>query len=194
MVNTPASVVIAGSGELKARLAVQYRGLGARVSEIAFDGSADPEQAAARIAGPVELLIVADAFEAAPVAVADLTRDQLAAASHRLTYLPFRIAAILKPRLAAANGRAVLITDPAARMTATGSASPYLDRPFRAAAHALWRCLSVEWKDDRISTGIIGLEPSWDAPAETVATLIAGGEHDAFPVEVTDASGRVLGW
>jgi NAD(P)-dependent dehydrogenase (short-subunit alcohol dehydrogenase family) len=194
MVNTPASVVIAGSGELMARLAVHYRGLGASVSEVPFDGGVDPEQAAAEIVGPVDLLIVADAFKAAPDSAADLSRAELATASHRLTYLPFRIAALLKPQLAAAGGRAVLISDPAARMIATSSASPYLDRPFRAAAHALWRCLSVEWKDDGITCGIVGLESGWGAPVEAVAAAVAARDAAAFPVEMTDASGRALGW
>jgi NAD(P)-dependent dehydrogenase (short-subunit alcohol dehydrogenase family) len=192
MVNTPSLIVIAGSGGLAARLAAHYRGHGATVVEVAFDGP-EPEQAASAIAGPIGLLVVADAFDSAPDTVTELTRAQLAAASHRLTYLPFRIAAILKPQLAAAGGRAVLITDPAARMIATGSASPYLDRPFRAGAHALWRCLSVEWRADGISCGLVGLEPGWAESAEVVA-VIATEDAGHFPVEMTDTEGRVLGW
>lgn len=194
MVSSPSFVVVAGSGRLMAGLVEHYRGAGAQVAELRFDDGSKPELAAMDIAEPIDLLVVVDAFRAPGHAVADLTRAELAASMQRLTYLPFRIAAILKPQLAAGGGRAVLITDPDARMIATGSTSPYLDRPFRAAAHALWRCLSVEWQPEGIACGIVVVDHSRDLQIEAIARAIDGQGDVAFPVEIIDVEGKVLGW
>ena len=68
----------------------------------------------------------------------------------------------------------------------------YRERPFRAAAHTLWRSLSVEWHDAGISIGLVAIAGTPDV-AE-LAEAIAGRDGEPFLVELTDLKGNVLGW
>ncbi len=103
---------------------------------------------------------------------------------HRLTFLPFRPAALLQPQPSAAKGRVVLLSRTDARMEVPDRTGRYLERPFRAAAHTLWRCLSVEWRDAGISVGLVAIDPNAAPPVAELARAIAGGEDEPFPVEL----------
>jgi NAD(P)-dependent dehydrogenase (short-subunit alcohol dehydrogenase family) len=177
MVSSPANVVIAGNGERADQLAAYYRQRGSTVAVVSFD-----------------LLVIADDFDPEVHSISEVSRGDLAAAMHRLVYWPFHTAAAFKPRLAAAGGRVVLLSATTARMEHVDTAGLYLDRPFRTAAHALWRCLSVEWHADGITCGIVGLDHGRPRAIEELAAAIAGGPDEAFPVELTDIGGRRLGW
>jgi NAD(P)-dependent dehydrogenase (short-subunit alcohol dehydrogenase family) len=186
MVVAPRNVTIAGSGATPDRLAERYREAGAEVVRLPYgtELSGSGER-------PLDLLIIADEPEQ-PVGMA--SRADLAAAMQRLTYWPLHLAAKLRPRLAAAGGRIVLISSTAARMEHVDTTGAYLERPFRAAAHALWRCLSVEWKADDILCAVIALDPDRTVPLEQLSQAIEGVPDEAFPVELTDAEGTRLGW
>jgi NAD(P)-dependent dehydrogenase (short-subunit alcohol dehydrogenase family) len=186
------SVVIAGQGATATALADWYRQSGATVSQVSFDAEL-PAQVAT-ITGPVDLLVVADDFEPARGSVTTLTRAALGPVLHRLTYQPFRLAALLKPQLADAQGRAVLLSRADARMDVPDPDGRYLERPFRAAAHQLWRCLSVEWHEAGISVGLVALDSSGMHPVERLVDAIGGMNVEPFPVELTDLEGHVLGW
>jgi NAD(P)-dependent dehydrogenase (short-subunit alcohol dehydrogenase family) len=186
------SVVIAGHGAISPALADWYRQSGATVAEVSFETEL-PTQIAA-ITGPVDLLVVADDFDPPRGSVTTLTRAAMGPALHRLTYLPFRLAALLKPQLADARGRVVLLSRSDARMDVPDPAGRYLERPFRAAAHQLWRCLSVEWREAGISAGLVALDSSGMHPVERLVDAIAGKDVEPFPVELTDLEGHVLGW
>lgn len=186
------SVVIAGDGSLAATLAGWYRDGGAEVAELSF--GRDLESQVAALGGSVELLVIADGFAPAPGSVAALDRAKLGAAMQRLTFLPFRVAALLRPQLAAVKGRVVLLGRSDARMDIPDNAGRYLERPFRAAAHTLWRCLSVEWHDAGISAGLVALDPHAVPAVAELAEAIAGSDAAAFPVELTDIAGHPLGW
>lgn len=186
------SVVVAGDGQLAAALADWYRDGGARVAELSF--SRELEAQLRPVTGPVDLLVIADGFEPEPGGVASFERQQLGAAMHRLTFLPFRLAALLQPQLSAAKGRVVLLSRADARMEVPDSTGRYLERPFRVAAHTLWRCLSIEWRDAGISAGLVAIDPNATPPVAELARAIAAGGDEAFPVELTDIAGRALGW
>lgn len=186
------SVVVAGDGAVAAALAGWYRETGAEVVELSFER--DLEVQLRSVAGPVDLLVVADGFEPEPGSVAALERARLGAAMQRLTFLPFRLAALLQPQLSAAKGRVVLLSRADARMDVPDDTGRYLERPFRAAAHTLWRCLSVEWRDAGISAGLVAIDPAAVPPLAELARAIAGRADEPFPVALTDPAGRVLGW
>ena len=186
------SVVVAGDGPLAAALAGWYRETGAKVADLSFDH--DLEVQLRSVTGPVDLLVIADGFEPEPGSVASFDRQQLGAAMHRLTFLPFRLAALLQPQLSAAKGRVVLLSRSDARMEVPDRTGRYLERPFRAAAHTLWRCLSVEWRDAGISVGLVAIDPNAAPPVAELALAIAGGGDEPSPVELIDTAGRALGW
>ncbi len=191
MVSAPQTIIIAGSGALATELAAQFEQQGATVTVIpAGTGHPTPEPDA----GPLDLLVVADDFEPPTPADGSVRRGDLAAAMHRLTYWPFRLAAALKPRLEAGQGRTVLLSTTTARMEHTDIDGQYLARPFRAAAHALWRCLSVEWQPAGITCAVIALDPGREPVPEKLALAIAGHPNEAFPVELTSPEGDPLGW
>jgi NAD(P)-dependent dehydrogenase (short-subunit alcohol dehydrogenase family) len=185
-------VVIAGSGsQTGAALADLYRNSGARVSAIPADG--DPEPATAHLAGePIDILIFADDFEAPRRRATELRRGDFESGLSQLAFRPFRIANILRPALAAGHGRLVLLSRSDAGMTIPDRSGAYLERPFRAAAHALWRCLSVEWQPE-ITCVTIAL----DSPPEIDAGLLATIETATNPPEgspLLDRAGNVLPW
>lgn len=178
-------IVIAGAD---ARLAAHYRALGHRVTELPLT---DPEAAAA-IADPVDLAIIADTTTPAPGPLDGITRADLAAALRRYTYAPFRLAALLKPRLAEAHGQLVLLSRADVTMETPDPAGRWRDRPFRAAAHQLLRNLSVEWQPDNITCHILALPVETPDPAAIARAIVA--PPAGFPVVMTDPQGAIVGW
>lgn len=178
-------VVIAGSHPAPA---AHYRATGHRVTELSLD---DPE-AAATITDPVDLAIISDIGTPSTGALDGITRADLAAALRRYTFAPLRIAALLHPRLAAAQGQLVLLTRADVTMESPDPAGRWRDRPFRAAAHQLWRNLSIEWQPDNITCRILALPDAVLDPA-AIATAIAAPPA-GFPVVMTDLEGAVVGW
>lgn len=191
MVSLPRSVVVAGSGALADGLAEYYSRHGSAVTAIPFvPATGLPSGSEGQ---PLDLLVIADDFTPPRVSADAVTRADMADAMHRLVYWPFHTAAAFKSRLAAGNGRAVLLSSTSARMEHIDDEGLYLDRPFRTAAHALWRCLSVEWQPDAITCTIIGLDPAEQLTTEALSAAIAQSSG-AFPVELTDTTGQRLGW
>jgi NAD(P)-dependent dehydrogenase (short-subunit alcohol dehydrogenase family) len=185
-------VVVAGSEGRTARwLAAHYRKGGAAVDEIALMPGLDIDRAVAGIGeGPVDLLIVADDEAPPDRGIANLTREDLRAGFDRLTFAPFRIAALLRPQVAAAHGTIALLTRHAATMEHRDAAGRYLERPFRAAAHALWRCFSIEWQADGIDCLLIAVrEPELERVPSAIAKAVR-----QVPTVLTDVSGATLSW
>jgi len=185
-------VVIAGSESATgAALADLYRNSGARVSALPLDGDAEP--ATAGLAdGPIDILIFADDFRAPRRRAAELRRTELEAGLERLAFKPFHVANTLRPALAAVHGKLVLLTRSDAGMTVQDRTGAYLERPFRAAAHALWRCLSVEWQPE-----ITCLTLALDNPPEIDAGLLATIAAAKNPPEgspLLDRTGETLPW
>ncbi|HWJ71695.1 MAG TPA: hypothetical protein VNX29_00860 [Kaistia sp.] len=112
-----------------------------------------------------------------------------------LAFKPFWLANRLKSALAASNGRGklVLLTRSAAAMTAPDPAGSYLERPFRAAAHALWKSMSVEWQPLGIDCLVVTID---DATAVDTALLATITETNVPPegCVLQDEAGRPLGW
>ena len=187
----PRHAVIAGSDSpVGAALVAHYRALGTGVSELPIEG--DYAAAAAEVTDPVDLLVIADGIVPPARRLAELQRHQLAATMQRLTFRPFHIATLLRPLLAEAGGTMVLLTRRGAVMEMPDATGRYLDRPFRAAAHQLWRSLSVEWHPDGISCRLIALDRP-DTHPVTIATAIAA-EGMTGPVVMTGLEGDVIGW
>lgn len=185
-------VVIAGDGPLAAALADWYRQAGANVAELSFNRELEPQVVA--VAGGVDLLVVADSFEPEPGSVHSIDRDALGASMFRLTFLPFRVAALLQRELVAVNGRAVLLSRSDARMDLPDGVGRYLERPFRSASHALWRCLSIEWRDAGVSVGLIAAGSGATPSIAALTDAIGNRDESRFPVELTDISGNIVGW
>jgi hypothetical protein len=153
-------VVVAGTeGRTARRLAEHYRQGGAAVDEIVLAPGVDIDRAVAGIGeGPVDLLIVADDEAPPDRGVANLTREDLRAGFDRLTFAPFRIAALLRPQV--------------------------------AAAHALWRCFSIEWQADGIDCLLIAVrEPELARVPSAIAKAVR-----QVPTVLTDVSGATLSW
>jgi NAD(P)-dependent dehydrogenase (short-subunit alcohol dehydrogenase family) len=187
----PRHVVIAGSDSpVGAALVAHYRALGSGVSELPIEG--DYAEAAAAVSDPVDLLVIADGIVPPARRLGALERHQLAASMQRLTFRPFHIATLLRPLLAEAKGTMVLLTRREAVMETPDPDGRYLDRPFRAAAHQLWRSLSVEWRPDGISCRLIALDRP-DTHPVTIASAIAA-EGTEGPVVMTGHEGEVIGW
>lgn len=174
----PHALIIGTEGALGRALAAQYRALGYDVSAIAIAPDAT-EPPALQLQRPIDLMILADDVEETVTGAAGADRDRLRAGLRRLTYLPFTLAVTAKPALAAASGRLVLASRTSAAMTAPDPTGRYLQRPFRAAAHALWRCLAVEWQALGIACCVVAIDdPTADLPA-----LIAAAPNGALPLD-----------
>jgi NAD(P)-dependent dehydrogenase (short-subunit alcohol dehydrogenase family) len=192
MVDGNLRVVVAGSeGRTGKRLAEHYRQSGGAVDEIALTPGIDIDRAVAAIGqGPVDLLIIADDEAPPDRGVSNLTREDMRAGFDRLTFAPFRVAALLRPQLAAAHGTVALLTRHSATMEHRDRAGRYLERPFRAAAHALWRCFSIEWQADGINCLLIAIR---DPEVELVPRAI-GEAVPQVPASLKDVVGATLPW
>lgn len=182
MVSDARRVLVAGEGALAEALAVHYAGHGWRVERLA---AADGD--------PLDLCVLADDRQPDLARLDGLSRNQLAASLERITYAPFQVAATSRRRLSAASGRLVLLSSASARMEQPDPDGAYLDRPFRVAAHALWRCLSVEWAADGISVTLLGLEQAVPVELERLVAAIAVQDTGKL-VELRDVLGARLGW
>lgn len=168
------------------------RALGARYREDGHVVREIPMAADAIADEPIDLLIFADAYEAPDRRIADVTRAELRAGLERLTFTPFRMAALLRPALAAGDEpKLVLVTRRSATMAHADTAGRYLERPFRAAAHQLWRCLAVEWREFGITCRVIAIDDPRDGAAIGRLPRIIAEDGAA---EFADDRGRPLGW
>jgi len=185
-------VVVAGSESgLGAALVDLYETTGAHVSALRLDG--DAEAQAARLAGrPIDLLVFADDLQMPARRTGELRRDQFAPALSRLAFKPSRVANLLRPELAMAGGKLVLLSRRMAGMTVQDPAGTYLERPFRAAAHALWRSLSVEWQPD-IACVTIALDGLITPDGALLAT-IASATSPPGGAPLLDHRGNVIPW
>jgi NAD(P)-dependent dehydrogenase (short-subunit alcohol dehydrogenase family) len=183
-------IVVAGTeGPLGQAVAARYAELGHEVVPVAITDSGVFEGAIASLGDrPIDLLILADDFHPAAMPAERVTRDGLRQGLLRLAFLPFRLAALLKPQLIAAGGKVVLLTRSMAIMTAPDPSGHYLERPFRAAAHQLWRSLAAEWPKDGVSCLLIAVDDP--GAATELPVIITGARNGAL----VDGSGRELGW
>lgn len=170
--------IVGTEGALGRRLAARYRGLGDSVRETALRPGADLESIAAELGkAPIDVLIFADDYSPPDRDAVSVTRAELEAGLERLAFAPFRLAGLLRSALAAdGGGKLVLLSRAAASMEHRDRTGRYLERPFRAAAHALWRCLSIEWRKSGIECLVVALDDPADG--DTVARLpqtIGGG-------------------
>jgi NAD(P)-dependent dehydrogenase (short-subunit alcohol dehydrogenase family) len=181
-------VIVGAESVLGRRLRDTYAGDGHEVIAVGLTGSLE-ETAAACGAEPIDRLIFADDMDLdAPISSAG--RPDMQAALYRLTYAPFRLATLLRPAVAAAKGCVVLYSRSASLMQRQPADGRCIDRPFRAAAHALWKCLEVEWRDDDIRLRIVAVHDP-DAPASAATATC----RDAGAASVlVDESGTPLPW
>jgi len=191
-------VTIAGTeGALGRRLAMRYLELGDMVREIALAPGMNFESVAAELSEePIDMLIFSDDYEPPDRTATSVTRADLEAGLERLSFAPFRLAGLLRSALAAdGGGKLVLLSRTAATMGHADRTGRYLERPFRAAAHALWRCLSIEWYAFGIECLIVALDDDADADAVSrlPQTIDAAHMHDVG-VRLIDVRGRTLGW
>jgi NAD(P)-dependent dehydrogenase (short-subunit alcohol dehydrogenase family) len=180
-------------GALARCLAEELRQRGSEV--VGFDlAGAQPGRIAAQLGDrPIGLAIFADDYAPSPVRASELQRSDMRNSLERLTFLPFAFAGSLRPALRkSGGGKLVLLSRRSARMEHVDTEGEYLQRPFRAAAHALWRCLSVEWCEDGIECLVIALKDAGQDAAvilDTITTATADG-----PVELLDEVGLASGW
>jgi NAD(P)-dependent dehydrogenase (short-subunit alcohol dehydrogenase family) len=193
----PATIVIAGvEGPLGRHLAALYVETGHDVVQLSMEPGADPSAMAARLDGlPISLLIFTDDYMGDDADATTAKRKDLTAALQRLVYVPFRLATLLYPSLMAGNGKLILLSRKSAGMEQPNDTGRFLERPFRAAAHALWRCLSIEWRDSGVRCGLIALgSPLDDEEIQRLPQAIANAGLGNAAVELTDVGGRRLGW
>jgi NAD(P)-dependent dehydrogenase (short-subunit alcohol dehydrogenase family) len=145
--------------------------------------------AAACGAAPIDLLVFADDADL-PDAIGTATRQAMQEALYRLTFAPFRLATLLRPAVAAAGGSVVLYSRTSAMMKREAAEGHFADRPFRAAAHALWKCLEVEWREDDIRLQIIVLRDP-GSPSRLVEER--NGVRRSSPLLI-DEDGRERSW
>jgi NAD(P)-dependent dehydrogenase (short-subunit alcohol dehydrogenase family) len=154
-------VVVGTEGNLGRRLSNLYAG---DVMTVDLDRSTDLNAIAASCGTePIDLLIFADDMDLPDDPISSAQRGDMQRALHRLTYSPFRLATLLRPALRAARGTVVLYSRTTSVMERVEAGGRFIDRPFRAAAHALWRCLAIEWQADDIRFLIIALSDPSDA-------------------------------
>ena len=155
-------IVIVGAGSgLGRRLCQAYADDAHDIVAVDLAGSL-ADAAAACGTAPIDMLIFADDLDLnAPISTAE--RLEMRDALYRLTYAPFKLASLLRSTLAAAKGSVVLYSRAAAVMARQPDGGRPMDRPFRAAAHALWKCLEIEWREDGIRLQIVALGEPGDA-------------------------------
>jgi len=182
-------LVIGGADGLAGQVGSLFRARGA-VAEVqpisvVGAGSLGPEA--------LDILIFADDTDAPDRRPEEVSRREMQTAARRLTYEPFRIASLARPLLREAGGKIVLLTRTDACMEHEDRRGRYLERPFRAASHNLWRCFSCEWRAEGIETTVVALAPRQDLSHEFVDLIRAYRTPDSG-VELIDPEGRVLGW
>jgi NAD(P)-dependent dehydrogenase (short-subunit alcohol dehydrogenase family) len=190
-------VIVGTEGQLGKSLSALYRDRGHSVVELAVTADSAPGSLAAAAGdAPIDVLVFADDLSPATGSVASLSRTELAAGFDRLAMLPFRTAALLRPTLSGASGsKVVLLSRLSATMEAPDPNGRYRDRPFRAAAHALWRCFSVEWRAHGLIAAAIALPESLeDGMLSGLPEVIGAMTNGEKPMDLLDIEGRPIGW
>lgn len=181
-------VIVGADSALGRDLCQKYANDTNEVIAIESTGGRLEDVAAACGDAPVDLLIFADALDM-DAAISTAGRAEMRDLLYRLTYAPFKLAALLRPAVAAAKGSVLLCSRETALMQREAVAGCFIDRPFRAAAHALWKCLEVEWRGDDIRMMIVALRDSSDG-----ASVMIEAGRDAGAGLLVDAGGAPLGW
>jgi NAD(P)-dependent dehydrogenase (short-subunit alcohol dehydrogenase family) len=190
--NTTKRIVLVGAdGDFSLRLSQLYGGDMVDLTMVDLSKQSLEDAAAACAIHPIDVLIFAD----------DLTANQdfanygdaeLRELLYRLTYAPFKLATLLRPAVAAAEGHIVLYSRTSALMDRVQDGGRPADRPFRAAAHALWKCLQVEWRDDNIQLLIVAVDdPSMLCSKSSL--LIGDASQSPAPL-IVDANDVALPW
>jgi NAD(P)-dependent dehydrogenase (short-subunit alcohol dehydrogenase family) len=186
-------VVIAGAASpVGVAMARAYEARGASVESLDLDANLNTE--AERLgADKIDVLVFADDLSARSGPISSVKRSAFAPAVRQLVFAPFRAANLLRGAVAGHAGKVVLLSRRTVPMTVADDEGHYLERPFRAAQHALWKCLSVEWKSLGIDCFVIALSSSADVDAGLVST-IDGVVVPADGCELIDAHGAKLPW
>ncbi len=184
-------VALAGSeSPIGAAIAANLAARGVRVTHVDL-ASVEADALSREPDSPVDLLIVADGHTAARTAATDIVRSDFEASLARLTFAPFRLANLIRPHLSP-TARLVLLSRSDTRMTVPDLNGAYLERPFRAAAHALWRCITVEWRKDGITGAIVAIDHPSDA--DRLIDLLPQLPTDGPGCRLHDIDGKVLDW
>jgi len=184
-------VAIAGSeSPIGTAIAANLAARGVRVTPVDLT-SIEADTLTRQPDGPVDLLIVADGHTARRTSVAGIVRSDFEASLARLTFAPFRLANLIRPHLSP-TARLVLLTRSDARMAVPDVNGAYLERPFRTAAHALWRCITVEWRKDGITSAIVAIDHPADA--DRLINLLPQLPTDGPGCQLHDIDGKVLDW
>ncbi len=193
----PGAIVIVGTeGQLGKRLAALYSDIGHEVVSLPLQSGADLDSLVTPSRGkPISLLVFCDDYSGDDDDAAAIQRTNMKAALERLAYMPFRLASLLEPALTEGNGKLVLLSRANAMMERPNDAGRFSERPFRAAAHALWRCLSIEWRDKGIRCGIVALaDPRDRDETGLLPKAIAAIGSQESPVTLRDVNGGNLPW
>jgi len=158
------------------------------VIAVALTGSLE-DAAAACGSQPIDMLIFADDMDL-DNAISTAKRPEMRDALYRLTYAPFKLATLLRPAVAAAGGRVALCSRATSLMEREAADGRFVDRPFRAAAHALWKCLEIEWRDDNVRLLIVALRDPGDAAYVTTEAR----SETASAALLVDGNGSPLHW
>lgn len=189
-------VIVGTESELGRQLADMYNFGSTDVVSIALTGQDDLENIADFCGkSPISLLIFADGRDQAGTPLSATLRSEMRETLCRLTYIPFRLATLLRPALAAACGSVVLLTRTTAQMERPDEQGRFSDRPLRAAAHALWRCLSIEWREDDIGFVAIALSNrSNQVPMPPRPDMIEAAVMRDARMLLVDGNGVSLPW
>lgn len=190
MVTFPHAAIAGSESPIGAAIAANLAVRGVRVTPLDLT-SVEAGTLTREPDSPVDLLIVADGHTAPRIHATDIVRSDFEAGLARLTFAPFRLANLIRPYLSPA-ARLVLLTRSDARVTVPDVNGAYLERPFRAAAHALWRCLSVEWREHGIVCAIVAMDHPTDA--DRLIDLLGGLSSDSAGCQLHDLSGKIVDW
>ena len=196
--NTRRRIVVVGTeGQLGQRLAAIYSEKMGDVMQIALTDDRHLESIAAELGEEtLDLVIFADDYRPPDHDAEAVHRPELWAGLERLAYVPVRLASLMRSALAAnGGGKLVLLSRTSAAMEHSHGSRRYLERPFRAAAHMLWRCLSIEWHKDDIQCIVVALDDTTDAAMisrlpETIAAARAARQGTML----IDGFGEPLCW
>lgn len=192
---SPRVAVVGAESAAGRMVAASYAKRGSLVREVRAEGQTPAAIATALGDAPIDVLVFADAFLPPDRDPAAITRSELREGLERLTYLTFRVANLMRPLLANDSGKLVLITRTTAAMDRADPAGRYLERPFRAAAHALWRCFSIEWRDSGIACLVVALDDPDDATEiARLPAVIASTADGKDGVRMVDSRGAVRSW
>jgi NAD(P)-dependent dehydrogenase (short-subunit alcohol dehydrogenase family) len=190
-------VVVGTEGQLGQRLAAYYSEKAGDVVQIALAGDRNLESIAAELGEKsLDLVIFADDYEPPDHDANAVERPGLWAGLERLAYVPVRLASLMRPALAVnGGGKLVLLSRTSAIMEHRDGRGRYLERPFRAAAHMIWRCLSIEWHKNDIQCIVVALDDPADAVViSRLPETIAAAQAERQGTMLIDGFGKPLPW